>query len=174
MRSLPRFYSSLRTERHTEQSQELSAFFVTLSRRNDDYVHAADFINLIIVDFRENQLFLEADGVVATTVKGLGIDTTEVTDTRKSDVHEFIKEFIHAAAAERNLDTNGHAFTQFESSDGFLGFRDEGFLAGNNSQVLNCGINGFAVGDSIAAANVDDNLFQFRKFVDILIIELFH
>src|SRR5690606_33600143 len=70
---VPLLRSSLRllTEREVELFQKSPSFVVGRCRRANDDVHAPDLINLVVVDFRKHDVFLDAHGEVATTVKAL-------------------------------------------------------------------------------------------------------
>src|SRR3546814_9023043 len=81
-------------------------------------------IDAIIVDFRKNNLFLDAESIIAVSIERLRIKTTEIANTRHRDRHQTILELIHPFAAQRNLRANGHAFTQLELSNRLLRLRD--------------------------------------------------
>src|SRR3546814_6643282 len=81
-------------------------------------------IDAIIVDFRKNNLFLDAESIIAVSIERLRIKTTEIANTRHCDRHQTIQELIHPFAAQRNLRANGHAFTQLELSNRLLRLRD--------------------------------------------------
>ena len=66
-------------------------------------VHPPNLIDLVEVDFRENDMFFDPHGVVATAVKSLARHTAEVADAWHSHSDQTIKEFIHAVAAQGNL-----------------------------------------------------------------------
>ena len=51
-------------------------------------IHAADLVDLVILDLGEDQLLLDAEAVVASAVEGVGVDTAEVTDTGQSHVEQ--------------------------------------------------------------------------------------
>ena len=81
-------------------------------------VHTADLVNLVILNFREDQLFLQAEGVVAAAVKGVGVDAAEVADTGQCHIEQSVQEFPHLIAAQGDLDADMLAFTDFEVRDG--------------------------------------------------------
>ena len=105
-----------------------------------------NFVNFIIFDFRENQLFFQTQGIVAAAVKGSRADTTEVTYAGQCYVHQFVKEIIHTVAAQGYFCADRHAGTKFKRRNGFLGFGDNRFLTGDDYEFRNCG---FRIGDDI-------------------------
>src|SRR3954470_8842357 len=61
-------------ERETEAGEESLGFLVGLGRGGDRDVEAANGVDLVVLDLRENDLFLDADVVVATAVECAGGD----------------------------------------------------------------------------------------------------
>src|SRR4051812_13349524 len=55
-------------ERELELGQKRAGFVVSPGRGADDDVHAPHLVDLVVVDFREHDVFLQAHGVVAATV----------------------------------------------------------------------------------------------------------
>src|SRR3546814_15957241 len=90
---------------------------------SSDLIHASHLIDAIIVDFRKNNLFLDAESIIAVSIERLRIKTTEIANTRHRDRHQTIQELIHPFAAQRNLRANGHAFKQLELSNRLLPLR---------------------------------------------------
>src|SRR3546814_19761915 len=80
-------------------------------------------IDAIIVDFRKNNLFLDAESIIAVSIERLRIKTTDIANTRHRDRHQTIQELIHPFASQRNLRANGHAFTQLELSNRIIPLR---------------------------------------------------
>ena len=85
----------LLNERSTEQCQQLLSFFIGLGSGNEVDIHTSNLVNLIVFDFRENQLFLDTGGVVTLTVEGVAVDSSEVTNTREAYIKLLVNEFIH-------------------------------------------------------------------------------
>ena len=75
-------------ERHAEQAKHHTGLIVRLSSSYDCDFHTADLIDLFIVDFREQGLFFQTEGIVAAAVKGVRGNTAEVTNTGQNDVDE--------------------------------------------------------------------------------------
>ncbi len=58
-------------ERHTQQLQKNSAFFIRLGRGYDGNVQSLDLVNFIVIDFRKNDLLPDAQGIIPPAIKGL-------------------------------------------------------------------------------------------------------
>ncbi|EKD57229.1 MAG: hypothetical protein ACD_57C00370G0003 [uncultured bacterium] len=69
------------------------------------------------MDFGEYQLFLKTKTVVATTVKSLLRETTEVSDTRNDNGKKFVQEIEASIASESNAASDGNACAQLEVGD---------------------------------------------------------
>ena len=72
---MPLEFPPLVSERSAQSLQQLLGFLVGLSGGNEADVHAADRVNLVEVDLGEDDLFLQAEGVVAAAVEGVAVDT---------------------------------------------------------------------------------------------------
>ena len=57
---------------HAQQGEQLFALFVSLGAGNENDFHAANLLNLLVLDFGEDQLFTQAQGVVTAAIEGLG------------------------------------------------------------------------------------------------------
>ena len=73
---------------------------------------------LVDVHLREDDLFLETEGVVSPAVHLLG-DTVEVPDSWKRDADEPLKELVHLDITKGNLHSDRHALTETEVGDVF-------------------------------------------------------
>src|SRR6202162_1107119 len=60
---------SLSPKRNAEQFQQLAPLFVVSFRSCDRDVHAFDFVYPGVIDLREDQLVLDANGVIASAIK---------------------------------------------------------------------------------------------------------
>ena len=58
--------------------EERARFLVGPGGGADDDVHAPDLVDLVVVDLREHQMLLEAQGVVAATVEAGGPQASEI------------------------------------------------------------------------------------------------
>ncbi len=163
-----------KSEGHTEEGEELARLFVGVSGSGDDNVHAADFINLIVVDFGEDELFLDAEGVIASAVEGIAVDASEVADAGQGDIHELIEEFIHTATAQGDFAADSHTLPEFPSGEGFTRASDDGFLTGNSGEVGDSGFENFGITDGVAASHIEDNFIELGNLHDVFIVEFSH
>src|SRR6186713_154552 len=104
-------------EREVERLEQCSAVAVIHRRRRNRDVHTPDLIDLVVLDLRENDLFLHAHAVVALAVERARRDATEVTDAGHGNVDQAIEELVHASSAERDLRADGKSRAQFEGSN---------------------------------------------------------
>src|SRR3546814_18519939 len=104
-------------EREAEQAQQFACLFIRSRGGGYNDIHASHLIDAIIVDFRKNNLFLDAESIIAVSIERRRIKTTEIANTRHRDRHQTIPELIDQFAAQRKLRANGQAFTQLELSN---------------------------------------------------------
>ena len=83
-------------ERCAEECQQFLCFLVCLCRCDKVDIHTSNLIDLIVLNLREDQLFLDTGGVVALTVEGIAVDATEVTYTREADIEQLVYELVHS------------------------------------------------------------------------------
>src|SRR6185295_18534358 len=88
-----RFSSVL--ERKAERGQQRARLVVGFRRGGDGDVHAAELIDLVVVDLGKDDLFLEAEVVVAAAVEGTVRHAAKVADARHGDVHQPVEELVH-------------------------------------------------------------------------------
>src|SRR5204862_5004107 len=69
-------------EREAECREQRARFVVGLCRGVDGDVHAADRIDLVVLDLGEDDLLLDAERIVAAAVEGAVRYAAEVTDAR--------------------------------------------------------------------------------------------
>ena len=84
----------LLNKRHAEQAEQFLALLIGLGRSNKDHFHAADLFHLIVLDFGEDQLLADAQGVVAAAVEGLVAYAAEVAQTGQSDLHKYNYSYV--------------------------------------------------------------------------------
>lgn len=118
-------------EGHTEQGEEFASLLIGVSGGDDDDIHTANFIDFIVVDFREDELLFDAESEIAPAVEGIFGNAPEVANARKSDIHKLIKEVEHAPAAQSDLAADRHPLTEFPSGKRFSGASDDGLLTGD-------------------------------------------
>src|SRR5205085_11347966 len=101
-------------EGEIEQAQQLARLLIRLRGGGYDDIHAPDLVDLIVIDLGEDDLFLEAHGVIASAIEGTRIEAAEVAHARQRDRHQTIEKLVHALAAQRDLAADRHAFAQLE------------------------------------------------------------
>src|SRR5574338_1245521 len=89
-------------ERHAHHLEQPLALFVRLCRRDDVHLHAADTVDLVIVDLREDQLLAHAEAEVPASVERLGGHAVEVADAGQRGVQHAVQELVHPVAAQRD------------------------------------------------------------------------
>src|SRR5690606_36998977 len=104
-------------ERELERREQRLRFLVGFRGRRDADVHPAQSIDLVVLDFGEDDLLLDAHVVVTTTVKALPGNTAEVTDTGNRDRDQTIEELIHARTAQRDHAADRITVTDLETRD---------------------------------------------------------
>src|SRR5260221_1793421 len=66
------------TERHPHQLEQTAAFFVGFGGGDNGDLHAAHLVDFVVLDLREDQLFAQAERVVAAPVERLAADPAKV------------------------------------------------------------------------------------------------
>ena len=79
-------------ERHAQKAEQFPGFLVGLGGGDEDHLHAANLLNLVVLDLREDQLLANAQRVVAAAVEGLGGHAAEVAHTGEHDADELVGE----------------------------------------------------------------------------------
>ena len=105
-------------ERKTELLEKCISLLVCLGGCHESDFHTVNARVLVHVDLREDDLLLEAEGIVAISVKLLG-NTVEVADTREGDADEPLEELVHLDVAESNLHSDRLALAEVEVGDIF-------------------------------------------------------
>src|SRR5665647_2490522 len=108
--------SLLLFKRHSEQFQERLGFFVGFSRGCEYYIHTSNFLDLVIDNFRKDQLLFYSHRKVSSSVKGIFTDSFEISYSGKCNRKKLISKFIHALASKSNLCTYRHAFAELKVS----------------------------------------------------------
>src|ERR1019366_7229603 len=83
------------TERKAEGAQERPAVVVRRGCGDDGDVHTADGVDLVVVDFGEDELLSHAERVVAAPIERVGAHASEVTDPGDGQTHEPVIELPH-------------------------------------------------------------------------------
>src|SRR5580692_7560622 len=90
--------SQLVDERKLKALEERFRFRVRPGGRIDDDIHAPDILSLVVVDLDEDDVFLEAQRVVAVAVEALSVQTAEIAHAWQRHRHQPVEEFVHAVA----------------------------------------------------------------------------
>src|SRR3989338_5814379 len=98
-------------EREFESTQQGATFVIRTGSGGQGNVQTTQSIDLVVVDFREDDLLFHAHAVVATAIEGLCIQAAEVTHARQGDGQQTIEEFVHTIAAQSYLDANRPTLT---------------------------------------------------------------
>src|SRR4029079_12805745 len=76
------------SERELEAGEQRLCFVVGLRGRRDADVQPTQRVDLVVVDFGENDLLFHTDVVVATAIECAARHATEVAHTRQRNRHE--------------------------------------------------------------------------------------
>src|SRR5690554_735253 len=116
-------------ERKAESFQQLATFVVGTGTGGNGDIQPADLVDFVVLDLREDDLLTHTHAVVTAPVKGLGIKTTEVTNTGNRNVNQAIKEIPHTLTAQGNFTTDRPSFTDFETRNGLTRCSNNHFLS---------------------------------------------
>src|SRR5690606_10667673 len=116
------------TEREVEGTQQRATLIIVTGSGGQGDIQATQSIDLVVIDFRENDLLFDTHAVVATTIEGLGIQAAEVTHARQGDRNQTIQEFVHTVATQGDLDTDRPAFTHLEACNRLASKGDDRLL----------------------------------------------
>src|SRR6202041_884446 len=163
----------LLSERKAERCQERPSFLVGACGRDNGDVHAAGRVDLVVVDFGEDQLLGHPERVVAVAVERPGGKPSEVADTGNGQAEQPVEELPGPVAPQCRLDPDGLAFAQLEAGDGLLGPGDDRLLAGDGLEVALGSLNERGLLGGAADAHIDDDLLQARDFHDVAQAQLF-
>src|SRR5439155_1422795 len=118
-------------ERHAQQLEQPLPLFVCLCGRADRYLHAANLVDFVVLDFREDDLLADAQAVVAPAVERVWRHALKVANAGQSGVQRAVKELPHVIASERDHDADGHALAELEVRYRLLRPGNHWMLAGN-------------------------------------------
>src|SRR5690242_19904632 len=97
-------------ERQAERLEEREGVLVRLGARRDRHVEAADLLDVVVVDLREDELLADAEREVAAAVERARAQAAEVADPGQRDRDEPVEELVHPGAAQRHAGPDGHPF----------------------------------------------------------------
>src|SRR5258708_29906964 len=109
-------------ERHAELREERLGVLVGPGRGHEDDVHAANLVDLVVHDLREDQLLAQPERVVAAAVEALARHAPEVAHAWQRHVDEAVEGLVHPGAAERHLPADWHALAPLDGRDRLLRF----------------------------------------------------
>src|SRR5438552_10927154 len=101
-------------EGHAKPAQERQPVLVRLRRGRDRDVEAANLLDVVVVDLREDDLLGDSEREVAAAVERAWIEPAEVADPRQRDRDQAIEELVHARASQRHARAHGHARADLE------------------------------------------------------------
>src|SRR5438309_426954 len=104
-------------EREPQAAQKRLCLLVRLGGGRDRDVEAADLLDGVVVDLREDDLLPDPERVVAAAVERAGIQPTEVADARERDRDQAVEELPHAVAAQRDARADRHPLADLELRD---------------------------------------------------------
>src|SRR5690606_18865613 len=111
-------------------------FVVITSRRYDRNIHSAGLIDLIKIDLREDQLFANAERIVAAAIERFTRNAAKVSHTRKRYGDQAIEELEHTVASKRDHRSDAHSLSKLESCDRLLRLGHNGLLASDRFQLF--------------------------------------
>src|SRR5450759_35743 len=82
-------------ERELEGGEERFGFLVGLRRRGDGNIHAPERIDLVVFDFRENDLLFDAHIVIAAAIERAGGNPAKISHARQRYRNKAIQKLIH-------------------------------------------------------------------------------
>src|SRR5574343_740943 len=159
-------------ERELERLEQSLGFCIALGGRGDTDVHTPQSIDLVVFDFREDDLFFDAHVVVTLAVKTLAGDTTEVANTRQSDGDQTIQEFKHARTAQGNHTTDRVTITNLEAGDRLASLRGDRLLTGDLLHVANGVFQNLLIGNRFTHTHVQGDRGDTGHFHHGLVAEL--
>src|SRR2546426_11568714 len=96
-------------ERHAELREERLGVLVGPGRGHEDDVHAADLVDLVVDDLREDELLAQPERVVAAAVEPLGRHALEVAHAGRAPVTNRAEDSYLRPPPHRNVAPVGHA-----------------------------------------------------------------
>src|SRR5262249_22294531 len=118
---------------------------------------------LIGIDFGKNELFVEAQAVVAMAIKRVWVQTAEVAHAGQSERYQAIQELVHAGAAKGYFAADIESLTQPEGRDALAGLAANRLLAGDFAEGGRGFFDVLLVGDRAANAHADHDLLDLRQ-----------
>src|SRR5690554_215548 len=157
-----------------QQLEELQGLLIGLGRGHHRDVQTPDPIDVVIPDLREDQLLVDAQGVVAPPVEAVGRQAREVPNPGQRDMDQLVDKVVHALAPQGHLAPDGHPRTDPKVGDGLLRPGDGGLLARNHGQVTDGAFQRLGVVGRLAHAHVEHHFVQAGHLHDARVPKAFH
>src|SRR5258708_23823519 len=122
-------------ERELEGSKKRTRLCVCLRCRCNRDVQTPEHIDLVVLDLRKYDLFLDAQIEIPASVEGTRGNTPEVADTRNRNGNQASQEFVHAAAAQGHHATDRVLLADLLTRDRLLRLSSHRLLAGDLDHV---------------------------------------
>src|SRR5690606_18227478 len=161
-------------EREAEGLEQGLGLLVGLRGGGDGDIHAADGVDLVEVDLREDDLLLHAHVQVPAAIERTRRDPPEVAHARQRHVHQAIQELVHPAATQGHLAADGPAVADLERGHRHARLGDHRLLAGDPRHVGGGVLEHLLVGRGLAHAHVERDLADLRHLHRIGVAELLH
>src|SRR5438552_2733506 len=149
-------------EGEPELRQQRACLVVGARGGDEGDLETPQFIDLVVLDLRENQLLAQPECVVTVAVEAGRRDAAEITNPGQPDGEQLVDELVHARAAKRHLDADRQAGAQLEVRDRLARFQHHRLLAGDLLQIGGRGVLRLRIGDRLSDPDVDDDLDQAR------------
>src|SRR6266545_889720 len=162
----------LTLERNAELAQQELCALIVARGRHDRDVHPLGFLDLVVIDLREDQVVPDPQGVIAAAVEALRRRTAEVAHARQRDGDQPVQELPHADAAQGHAAADRHALPHLEGGDGFLGPGDRRLLPGEGGHLLDGVVEDLDVLDRVTHPHVEGDLLDPGHRHDVVDAEL--
>src|SRR5699024_1526165 len=149
---------SVLLEREAEVAQECASLVVRLGGRHDRDVHAADAIDLVLIDLVEHRLLRETERVVAVAIELAVRQSAEVADAGQRQGDDAVDELPHAGTAHRHVRTDRLTLAQLELRDGLPGTGDDGLLTRDEGEVVDRTLDQLRITGGVSDTHVHDDL----------------
>src|SRR5215472_15797350 len=161
-------------EREAERGEQRPRLVVRLCSRGDGDVEPTQGVDLVVLDFRENDLLLDPEAVVAPAIESATRDASKVSDARDGDGHQPVEELVHALAAQRHHAAHWEILAYLERRDRLLRLGDHGLLPGDLREISHGVVQDLLVLGGLANAHVERDLLDAGDLHDGLVPELLH
>src|SRR6266702_1424025 len=161
-------------ERHPEVREKELGLLVRPGRGHEGDVHAPELVDLRVVDFREEDLVLEAQGVVPPAVEGARRHPAKVAHPREGHVEEPVAELVHAVPPQGHGGGDGHPLAEAEGRDGLPGTAHGRPLPGDLAETLHGRVEELDVLGGLPDPHVDDHFPQTGHRHDVRVAPLLH